>query len=456
MFNNDEIYPVSHFVQLCSKIVKDTIPLVWISGEISNLSTPNSGHIYFTLKDNNAQLSCAFFKFSNQNLKFQLENGAQIMVRGGATIYEARGNFQMVVQNAQPIGVGSLELGFEQLKKKLQAQGMFNDKHKKPLPLIPHKIGVITSKTGAVLQDIIKVLQQRYPFTHLKVYDTQTQGEGASRLIISALQHADADHNDVLIIARGGGSREDLWCFNDEDLALAVFATTTPIVSSIGHEVDSTIIDFVADVYAPTPSAAAMLITPDRVEILQRLQTITTQLQQSILAQLQRKQHKYRDLNQRLTQPHLHKYYQRIDELELRLTQHIQRTIALQYARIETLTHNIARYNPQHIILANKRKNIQLLQQLLTIRNNISAHKQNVSGLEKHLHTLMQHALSIAKNNLIAHSSALGHLNPLQVLERGYSITKHNGKVIHSAVSIHRGDTLITHLSNGEITSVVQ
>jgi exodeoxyribonuclease VII large subunit len=456
MFEDSEIYPVSNFVSLCGKVIKGNIPPVWVSGEVSNLSTPNSGHIYFTLKDNNAQISCAIFKFSVRNLKFQLENGTEIMVRGGVSLYEARGSFQLIVQKAQPVGVGSLELGFEQLKKKLQSEGLFDEKHKKPLVKIPKNIGVITSKTGAVIQDIIQVLGSRYPFAQIKIYDTQTQGEGSSISIINALNFADNDNNDTLIVARGGGSREDLWCFNDEDLAMAVFNAKTPIISSIGHEVDSTIIDFVADVYAPTPSAAAMLASPDRLEILQNLDNLTINLQKRTLLNLNTLQNKLSNLKQRLSKPNFDNYYFKVEDLEARLTNSFDRNINLKIAKLETLKTKILANNPSNLLLEKLKKNQDLHSRLFIINSQLSDKKSIVISFEKQLKSLIEHKLFLEKNKLSKNINALNHLNPLQVLDRGYSITSVKNRAISSKQSLKSGDEITTKFLDGEVKSIIK
>lgn len=456
MFDTDEIYPVSSFVNLCSKLVKNQIPPVWISGEVSNLSTPSSGHMYFSLKDDNSQISCAFFKFSNQRLAFKIADGMQLMVYGGVNIYEPRGSFQLIIQKAQGVGIGNLELGFEQLKKKLQSQGLFDEKHKKPLVKSPQKIGVITSKTGAVLQDIINITSKRYPFAELKIYDTPTQGENASTLIISALHAADLDNNDTLIIARGGGSREDLWCFNNEDLALAVFDANTPIISSIGHEVDSTIIDFVADIYAPTPSAAAMLATPDRLEILQNLEYMTKSLHKIIITRLNNTKDKLTAIEQRLLHPNFDKQYQRVDELEMRIINYFKHYITLNYSQVNRLKSEVLMHNPQQVLEQKHRVNNQLRSRLLEFTTHLNTYNIQVIEYEKSLQSLMKHKIFLEKNNLTTLISALNHLSPLQVLDRGYSITSKGKNAISSVKCLSKGDVIVSKFSDGEIASKVE
>ena len=283
MFNLDEVYSVSDFLNLCRNSVEQNIPHCWVQGEISNLSKPSSGHCYFSLKDSKGQIRCAFFRLNQRKVLFSPENGMSVVIRGAPTIYELRGDFQLIVQQMEPAGIGNLQIAFDQLINKLKAEGLFDAENKKNLPVSPKTIGVISSSSGAVIRDIIHVLKTRYPFSNILLYDTIVQGEDAYKKIIKALRIADSDKRcDVLILARGGGSMEDLWSFNKEELAREIFACTTPIISSIGHETDTTIADFVADVRAPTPSAAAIIATPDRLAIIKQATKLRKQLKDSV------------------------------------------------------------------------------------------------------------------------------------------------------------------------------
>lgn len=269
MFNLDEIYSVSNFLKLCKNTIEKNVPSCWIQGEISNLSRPSSGHWYFSLKDTSGQIRCAFFRLNQRKIQFTPENGMSVVIRGAVTLYEQRGDFQLIVQEMEPAGIGNLQLAFDQLKNKLRSEGLFDVENKKNIPISPKTIGVISSSNGAVIQDIIKVLKLRYPFADILLFDTIVQGDQAHIKIIKALQAADNSKRcDVLILARGGGSMEDLWAFNEEELVRAIFSCSTPIISSIGHETDTTIADFVSDLRAPTPSAAAVSATPDRQVII--------------------------------------------------------------------------------------------------------------------------------------------------------------------------------------------
>jgi exodeoxyribonuclease VII large subunit len=280
MFNFDEIYSVSNFLSLCNKTIED-IPICWLQGEISNLSRPASGHWYFSIKDENGQIRCALFRLSQRNIKFNPENGMEILVQAAPTLYQARGDFQLIVRHIEVVGVGNLQVAFEQLKTKLRNEGLFDAQQKKPLPTKIDTIGVISSSNGAVIQDIIKVLNKRYPFAEILLFDCVVQGEGSAEKLSQAIYAADKSKRcDVLILARGGGSLEDLWAFNEAVLARAIFSAKTPIISAVGHETDTTIADFVADIRAPTPSAAAMMATPDKLELLLKLSELHANLRQ--------------------------------------------------------------------------------------------------------------------------------------------------------------------------------
>ena len=326
MFNLDEIYSVSDFVKLCRNSIEQNIPHCWVQGEISNLSRPSSGHWYFSLKDANGQIRCAFFRLSQRKIQFSPENGMSVVIRGAPTLYEQRGDFQLIVQQMEPAGVGNLQLAFDQLKNKLKTEGLFALENKKALPETPKTIGVISSSNGSVIKDIIKVLNSRYPFADILLYDTIVQGENAHKRIIKALQAADKSNRcDVIILARGGGSIEDLWAFNEEELARVIFNCKTPIISSIGHETDTTIADFVADVRAPTPSAAAVSATPDRQAIIYQASKLRKQLQDFISRSIENRKLSLNLLQLRIIDPsqQLQRNAQKLDEYEIRLFREI-------------------------------------------------------------------------------------------------------------------------------------
>ena len=415
MFNLDEVYSVSDFLNLCRNSVEQNIPHCWVQGEISNLSRPSSGHWYFSLKDSKGQIRCAFFRLNQRKVQFSPENGMSVVIRGAPTLYELRGDFQLIVQQMEPAGIGNLQLAFDQLKNKLRSEGLFDVEHKKNLPVSPKTIGVISSSSGAVIRDIIHVLKTRYPFSNILLYDTIVQGEDAYTKIIKALRIADSDKRcDVLILARGGGSMEDLWSFNEEELAREIFACTTPIISSIGHETDTTIADFVADVRAPTPSAAAVIATPDRLAIINQATKLRKQLLDSVNQSLDKIKLSLDLLQVRIIDPsqQLQRNAQKLDEYEFRLVRQIKRAHQLYQSQLQQL-------------------NIRL-------RNNA------------------EYFLKDQANQFSNKVNRLNLLSPLNTLSRGYSITHDkDGKVLLSSKKINLGDLISSQLHDGKVTSKV-
>ena len=415
MFNIDEIYSVSHFVRLCKNSIEKNIPQSFVQGEISNLSKPSSGHWYFSLKDENSQIRCAFFRLNQRKIKFTPENGMSVIIRGATTLYPQRGDFQLIVQQMEPAGVGNLQMAFDQLKNKLRLEGLFDSENKKELPAYPNKIGVISSSTGSVIRDIIEVLKSRYPLSKILLYDTIVQGENAHHKIIKALKAADKIKNcDVLILARGGGSLEDLWAFNEEELARAIFHCSTPIISSIGHETDTTIADFVADFRAPTPSAAAVSATPDVNAILYNASKLRKYLHESIKQSIESKKSSLALLKLRIIDPsqQLLLNAQKLDDLELRLIR-----------------------NNKRLIEENKGKLKLLISQLIN-------HSENFIKLQK--------------NQLSNRGSVLSLLSPLNTLSRGYTITQSKeGEILTSHEQINTKELIITQFQDGKVTSKV-
>ena len=415
MFDIDEIYSVSNFVRLCKNSIEKHIPQSFVQGEISNLSKPSSGHWYFSLKDENSQIRCAFFRLNQRKVQFKPENGMSVIIRGVTTLYPQRGDFQLIVQQMEPAGVGNLQLAFEQLKNKLRLEGLFDFDNKKDLPIYPEKIGVISSSTGSVIRDIIEVLKSRYPLSKILLYDTIVQGENAHHKIIKAIKAADNQKTcDVLILARGGGSLEDLWAFNEEELARAIFDCSTPIISSIGHETDTTIADFVADVRAPTPSAAAVSATPDVSAILYNASKLRKYLLESIKQSVQSNKYSLALLKQRIIDPsqQLLLNAQKLDDLELRLIR-----------------------TNKHLIEENKRKLKLLISQLKNYSENF---------------------IKLQKNQLTNRASVLSLLSPLNTLSRGYTITQNSkGEIVTSQTQINSEELIVTQFNDGKVSSKV-
>ena len=415
MFNIDEIYSVSDYIKLCKNAIEKNIPQCFVEGEISNLSMPSSGHWYFSLKDKNSQVRCAFFRLNQRKIKFTPENGMSVIIRGATTLYPQRGDFQLIIQQMEPAGIGNLQLAFDQLKNKLRLEGLFDSANKKEIPSFPTKIGVISSSTGAVIKDIIKVLNSRYPLAKILLYDTVVQGENAHLKIIKALRAADRSKNcDVIILARGGGSLEDLWAFNEEELAREIYQCSTPIISSIGHETDTTIADFVSDLRAPTPSAAAMSATPDLNTILYNASKLKKYLYDSIKQSIESKKNTLELLRLRIVNPsqQLHLNAQKLDELEIRL-----------------LKQN------KTLIDDNKEKLKLSFSQLLT-------HSQNF--------------IKLRQNELSNYGNSLNLLSPLNTLSRGYTMTQDNrGSIITSVKRIKLNEVISTKFHDGKVTSKV-
>jgi exodeoxyribonuclease VII large subunit len=461
MFNVDEIYTVSDFLSLCNKTIENNIPTCWLQGEISNLSRPASGHWYFSLKDNRGQIRCALFRLNQRNIKFNPENGLEVLVRAAPTLYEARGDFQLIIQHVEPVGVGNLQLAFEQLKTKLKDEGLFDVQYKKPLPVEVNTIGVISSSNGAVIRDIIKVLNKRYPFAEVLLFDTVVQGEGSAEKIAYAIAAADQSKQcDVLIVARGGGSLEDLWAFNKEVLAKAIFAAKTPIISAVGHETDTTIADFVADIRAPTPSAAAMLATPDRLELLSKLNKLNdnlTQLSQQVLERYQ-SQLQQLSLNTPSLTRQLNLFAQRLDSLNTHLNYQMKTLVSSNQSKLSTLFEQLKQYSPSAKICHNQQLNFLAKTQLKqSIQRLVIQHKNTLNGLHERLEKSINNTLDWQKNKLSQHTLGLNHLSPLNTLSRGYSIsTMQNNQVLHSTADVKIGVTMTTLLNDGKIYSQVK
>lgn len=299
--NSPSIYTVSRLNQTVRLLLEQEMGQVWISGEISNFSQPSSGHWYFTLKDDTAQVRCAMFRNSNRRVAFRPQHGQQVLVRANITLYEPRGDYQIIVESMQPAGEGLLQQQYEQLKQKLSAEGLFDPIHKQSLPAPARQVGVITSKTGAALHDVLHVLQRRDPSLPVIIYPTAVQGADAPLQIVRAIELANLrDECDVLIVGRGGGSLEDLWSFNDERVARAIFTSKIPVVSAVGHETDVTIADFVADLRAPTPSAAAEIVSRNQTELLRQIQSQQQRMEMAMDYYLAQRSRRFTQLHHRL------------------------------------------------------------------------------------------------------------------------------------------------------------
>ena len=423
--SNVNILSVSEFVRNVKSVLEYNFPAVWVAGEISNLAMPRSGHWYFTLKDDQGQVRCAMFRQSNQRLNFRPDEGSQVLVKARVSLYEARGDFQLIVDSMEDAGVGALQRAYEELKNKLQTQGLFDQQHKKPLPEIPRCAGIITSATGAALHDILNVLKRRFPALPIIIYPAQVQGEQAPEQLIHALkqaqQHAECD---VLIIGRGGGSIEDLWAFNNEALARAVYQCSIPIISSVGHEIDFTICDFVADVRAATPSAAAELISPDQIEWSNWLSGIENRLQQLINQQISSYQQQLQWQQKRLKHPGraLEEISQRIDDFSTRMEQSIRVQLQFRHEKLLTLGARLEQHSPAHLLIQKK---------------------EQLTYLHQRLQQSLQTDIEQRQHKLASLAREMDAYSPLTTLGRGYTLVKNeHNELIKSGSQLKVGQKL--------------
>ncbi len=429
-----EIYSVSNLNNAARDLLENEFPLIWVEGEVSNLARPASGHIYFSLKDESAQLRCAMFKMRNRQVSFRPENGQQVLVRGRLSLYPARGDYQLIAEHMEEAGDGALRRQFELLKHRLHDEGLFDATHKQALPELPSQIGVITSSTGAAIRDILSVLKRRFPGIPVLIYPVPVQGTEAPPAIVAALQTAQKRNEcDLLILARGGGSLEDLWAFNDEAVARAIFTCDIPLVSAIGHEVDFTIADFVADLRAPTPSAAAELVSPDRDEWRSTFASWQQRLRRSWQGRMAQQRQHLNWLQRQLKHPgqRLRERAQRLDELEQRLNLAQQARLRQQQARLNTLSARLHGHSPA----------------------------QRLKEMRLHLDKLQHASRSAITTNLAQHRArldnlgrALNAISPLATLGRGYAIVQRaDGTVIRAAREVALGDAITTRLGSGQL-----
>ncbi|HCE3275233.1 exodeoxyribonuclease VII large subunit [Vibrio parahaemolyticus] len=437
---NQNIFTVSRLNAEVRLLLENEMGIVWLVGEISNFSAPVSGHWYLTLKDSRAQVKCAMFRGNNRRVTFKPANGNQVLVKARLSLYEPRGDYQLIIESMQPEGDGRLQQEFEELKMKLAAEGLFAQTNKLPLPEHPKRVGIITSKTGAALYDILDVLKRRDPSLPVVIYPTMVQGDDAAIQIAQAIGRANSRNEcDVLIVGRGGGSLEDLWCFNNEILARTIAASQIPIISAVGHEVDMTIADFVADVRAPTPSAAAELVSRDNSHKDQSLVAKQHKLASAMRYYLAQQKQQSAQLLHRLERQHpsyqLQRQSQQLDELDMRLRRAMQRFIDTRQQAVERKHHRLQLNSPiKH--LAQQKSRLERVEHKL------------MEAMDRKLLT-MRHQLAIA-------AEKLDTVSPLATLKRGYSITQTDqGKVVTSADDVKTGDLLVTRLANGEIHSTV-
>lgn len=435
------IFTVSRLNQTVRLLLEREVGQVWISGEISNFTQPASGHWYFTLKDDTAQVRCAMFRNSNRRVTFRPQHGQQILVRASITLYEPRGEYQIIVESMQPAGEGLLQQKYEQLKAKLATEGLFDQQSKQPLPSPAHCVGVITSKTGAALHDILHVLKRRDPSLPVVIYPTAVQGEDAPGQIVRAIALANNRKEcDVLIVGRGGGSLEDLWSFNDERVARAIFASQIPIVSAVGHETDVTIADFVADLRAPTPSAAAEMVSRNQLELLRQLQSGQQRLEMAMDYYLANRTRRFTQLEHRLQQQHpqlrLARQQTVLERLRQRMTYAMDNQLKRSGQRQQRMTQRLNQHSPQP---------------------RIHRAQNRVQQLEYRLAQLMSARLSATRERFGNAMTHLDAVSPLATLARGYSVTTAtDGNVLKQTKQVKAGDVLTTRLVDGWVESEVK
>lgn len=436
-----DIYSVSRLNSEVRAVLEGSFPLLWVEGEISNLARPASGHIYFTLKDPQAQVRCAMFRMKRQRLRFQPENGLKVLIRARVGLYEGRGEFQLVAEHMELAGEGDLQQAFDALKLKLQQEGLFDSSHKLPLPLLPKRIGLITSPSGAAIRDVLSVLQRRLPAVPILIYPTQVQGEEAPRTLVNALRLAEQRQDcDLLILTRGGGSLEDLMAFNDEAVARVIHDLTIPLISAVGHEVDFTIADFVADRRAPTPSVAAELATPDREEVLDRINSLQRRIRLATIRHLTDSRRTLENLTKRLERGHpgnrLQQQLQYLDDLSLRLARGIRSQLDRRLATIGLLESRLQGVIPTH---------------------QIRRQREQFDGLSHRLILAAAANLRIKRQSLESAIGKLDTLSPLATLHRGYSITRvlPSHELLQQASQVQPGDELETRVMDGTLISVV-
>jgi exodeoxyribonuclease VII large subunit len=425
------VYSVSEINSLIRARLEGDFSHIWLKGEISNFKPHTSGHFYFSLKDDGAQISAVMFKGLNSKLKFKPENGLEVLVRGKITVYEPRGNYQIFCETMEPVGAGALQKAFEQLKAKLQAEGLFDPRRKRALPRLPKHIGLVTSPTGAAIKDILNVLKRRYKSARITLAPALVQGDPAPASIVSALQLINKLPDlDVIIVGRGGGSIEDLWAFNDERVARAIAASRVPTISAVGHEVDFTIADFVADLRAPTPSAAAELVAQSASELDEKIQTIKARLWQAHQTKMQMLAEKIHQLSKRLIDPQ-----RRLQDLQIRCDELSMRISAAMFRYIEDLRVNVSLALKK---MGNPREQIVRLQKSLQLE-------------DLNLKNAMGRRLDNYRSQIKENAGRLDAMSPLRVVERGYSIVETAVGIVKSTKGLKTGDALKVRMAEGAI-----
>lgn len=409
---------------------------LWLKGEISNFKAHSSGHFYFSLKDSKAQISAVMFRGFNQGLRFKPHDGLEVIVRGKITVYEPRGNYQIFCEMMEPVGAGALQMAFEQLKKKLQAEGLFDPKRKRPIPVLPKHVAVVTSPTGAAIRDILNILGRRFAGLRVTVIPAVVQGDAAPMSVCAGIALAQRlEDVDVMIVGRGGGSIEDMWAFNDERVARAIASARIPVISAVGHEIDFTIADFVADLRAPTPSAAAELVVKNAGELLERIEIYHKRLVRGWLHLRQIARQRHAHSTTRLVDPK-----RRLQDLTLRCDELTQRLEQAAGRHLDRLV----------------RKVELLMSQLPSPRDVVLRLGQDVGLLRTRLESLLFRGLEAKRSEWARLSSVLDSISPLKVVERGYSIARKDEQVIKSADQLKAGDAVELTFAKGRALAKIE
>jgi exodeoxyribonuclease VII large subunit len=434
------ILTVSELTQEIKGILEDKFPDVWVEGEISNLRIPPSGHIYFTLKDDFSQIRTVLFKMQARTLRFVPEDGFQVICGGRVSLYEKRGDYQLILKSIEPKGIGALQLAFLQLREKLEKEGFFDLAQKKPIPMVPEKIGIVTSPTGAVIQDMLHILERRFENLHILLFPVRVQGEGASSEIAEAIKYFNKFTDvDVIIVGRGGGSLEDLWAFNEEVVARAIHHSKIPIISAVGHETDYTIADFVADLRAPTPSAAAELVVRDKREIKKILHYLGGRLENQMLQILQGYRTDLFHLRKIFKEPEkqIEEYFLRVDDLVNRLRLLTTWTLKRRGEKCLHLSESLLLRNPMQRV-----KNLRFF----------------IFEAKKRLGQNIKYSIEIQRQRVGGILGKLDSLSPLSILQRGYSITRKlpSLQILRDAAHVKQGDKVEVKLYQGTLLCDVE
>ena len=432
---NREIYTVGRLNEEVARLLGDSFPLIWVEGELTNLALPRSGHLYFTLKDERAQVRCALFRSHRLRLGFKPRDGMQVLARARVGLYGPRGDFQLVVQELEPAGEGALRLAYERLRRRLRHEGLFDAEHKQPLPVFPRQLGVVTSPTGAAVQDVLKVLARRFPALPVIVYPTRVQGEGAGEEIAAAVERAARRADcEVLLVVRGGGSLEDLWAFNEERVVRAIRACPIPVVTGIGHESDVTLADFAADERAPTPSAAAERASPNHLELAERLAAITARARRAAASSLETRRAALDLHRKRLRHPAL-----RIENMAQRTDELWRRTAVAVERRREEAGERLARL-------------------ALRLDRRQPALREARGGVERigtRGRAAMAERLARERARVRELARALVAVSPERTLERGYAIVYREGTVLRDSGDVAAGESISARLAHGRLRATV-